>query len=82
MIKRLFFRTREDGVNLYRTYSTLTPKINQLPTNVIYDCWQYKVDENGEQTTEVDWDNSGVIDVENTPYSYEEVFEETLTEKE
>jgi hypothetical protein len=72
-IKREFYKTRRDGVRLYRTYSTVTPTILQQPTNIPYDCWVYKLDENGNQTNEVDWEQSGVIDVENAPYTYVEV---------
>lgn len=37
MIKREFYRTREDGVDLFRTFSDEHFKIRQLPTNIIYD---------------------------------------------
>lgn len=37
MIKKEFYLTREDGVNLYRTYSDENFYIQQLPTNEIYD---------------------------------------------
>ena len=37
MIVKEFFRTREDGINLYKTYSDENFKIKQLPTNIIYD---------------------------------------------
>jgi hypothetical protein len=37
MIVREFYKTREDGVNLYRTYSDEKFKIQQLPTGYIYD---------------------------------------------
>lgn len=76
MINRVFFRTRKDGVSLYRIYSDTTPTLKQQPTGVIYNCWRYKLDENGNGTTEVDLENSGVIDVENAPYTYEEIIEE------
>lgn len=36
MIIREFFTTREDGVNLYRTYSNTNHYIKQIPTNVVY----------------------------------------------
>lgn len=71
MIKKVYYATRKDGVRLYRTYSTTTPTLRQLPTNIIYDCWAYKDEEN----KEVDFDNSGVIDVEHCNYVYEEVYE-------
>lgn len=37
MIVREFFRTRNDGVNLYRTYSDEGYRIKQNETGVIYD---------------------------------------------
>lgn len=37
MIKKEFYKTRKDGVNLYRTYSDEHFKIKQLETGVIYD---------------------------------------------
>lgn len=37
MIKKEFFRTREDGINLYRTYSDKKYKIRKIGTNEIYD---------------------------------------------
>jgi hypothetical protein len=37
MIVREFYRTREDGVNLYRTYSDRGLKIRKIGTNEIYD---------------------------------------------
>ena len=37
MIKREFYITREDGVNLYRTYSDEGYKIQKAGTNEIYD---------------------------------------------
>jgi hypothetical protein len=78
MINSVFYRKRKDGVSLYRIYSDTTPTIKQQPTGVIYNCWRYKLDENGNETTEVDLENSGVIDVENAPYTYEEIIEETI----
>ena len=81
MVKREYYMTREDGVNLYRTYSDTTPYLKQLPTGIIYECWVYKVDENGNETKEVDWDQSGVIDVENAPYIYVET-EEVIKKEE
>lgn len=69
MIKKVFYRTRKDGVNLYRIYSDTTPTLKQLPTGIIYKCWVYKNDK-------IDFNKSGVIDVENAPYTYEEVYNE------
>lgn len=37
MIVKEFYRTREDGVNLYRTYSDENYKIRQIETGIIYD---------------------------------------------
>ena len=37
MIKREYYLTREDGVNLYRTFSDEGYKIKQRPTGIIYD---------------------------------------------
>lgn len=37
MIQTEFFRTREDGVNLYRTYSDENYKIRQIETRNIYE---------------------------------------------
>ena len=37
MIKREFYMTRNDGINLWRTYSDLSLKIKQVETNAIYD---------------------------------------------
>lgn len=36
MIKRDFFRTREDGINLYRTYSDESLMIEQVETGALY----------------------------------------------
>jgi hypothetical protein len=37
MVKTEFYRTREDGVNLYRTYSDADLKIRKVGTDEIYD---------------------------------------------
>lgn len=37
MIVREYYKTREDGVKLYRTHSNEDYKIKQLPTEIIYD---------------------------------------------
>lgn len=37
MIKREFYKTRKDGVNLYRTYSDEQFKIRKIGTDEIYD---------------------------------------------
>ena len=36
MIIREFFKTREDGVNLYRTYSNQGFMVRQIETGVLY----------------------------------------------
>ena len=36
-IKREFYRTREDGVNLYRTYSDEGMMIQKVGTDEVYD---------------------------------------------
>lgn len=38
MVKRYFYKTRNDGVNLYRTYSTDGFKIQKVGTDEIYDA--------------------------------------------
>lgn len=37
MLKREFYKTREDGVNLYRTYSDEDFRIKQVETDIVYD---------------------------------------------
>lgn len=37
MVVRKFYRTRKDGVNLYRTYSDADLKIQKVGTDEIYD---------------------------------------------
>jgi len=37
MLKKEFYITREDGVNLYKNYSDLKLKIKKIGTNEIYD---------------------------------------------
>jgi hypothetical protein len=37
MIKTEFYKTREDGVDLYRTYSDINKYILQIETEIIYD---------------------------------------------
>lgn len=81
MIIKVFYRTRKDGVSLYRIYSDTTPTLKQQPTGVIYECWVYKLDEEGNPTTEVDYENSGVIDVETAPYTYVEISEVVQNEE-
>lgn len=37
MIQRVFYKTRNDGVNLYRTYSDRNKKIKKIGSDEIYD---------------------------------------------
>ena len=37
MIVKEFYKTREDGVNLYRTYSTESFKLRKIGTDEVYD---------------------------------------------
>ena len=37
MIVKEFFRTREDGIDLYRTYSDENYRIRKVGTNEVYD---------------------------------------------
>ena len=37
MIRKVFYETREDDVNLYRTFSDEGYKIRQVQTGIIYD---------------------------------------------
>ena len=37
MIVKEYYRTREDGVNLYRTYSDADMKIRKVGTDEVYD---------------------------------------------
>lgn len=37
MLKKEFYRIREDGIYLYKTYSDKNFKIRQIPTDEIYD---------------------------------------------
>ena len=37
MIVKVFYKKREDGVNLYRTYSDKSMQIRKVGTNEIYD---------------------------------------------
>lgn len=37
MIEKVFYRTRTDGVNLYRTYSTEGLQIRKVGTDEVYD---------------------------------------------
>ena len=55
MIEKEFLTIREDGIKLYRTFSTENKKIKKVGTNEIY---------------------NEAIDVEGTPYEYEETAEQ------
>lgn len=59
-IVREFYKTRNDGVNLYKTYSDEGYIIHKLNTEEMYD---------------------EAIDVENTPFEYEETTEKIETEE-
>ena len=37
MIQREFYKTRDDGVNLYRTFSDNSLQIQKVGTNEVYD---------------------------------------------
>lgn len=60
MVKREYYRTREDGVNLHRTYSDKGLKIRKLEKD-----WMGNMVGTNEVYGEA-------IDVENAPYEYEE----------
>lgn len=47
MIKTEFYRTREDGIDLYRTYSDSNKYILQVETGIEYDEAIDVADENG-----------------------------------
>ena len=51
MICKEFYKTRNDGVNLYRTYSDEGFQIHKIGTDEIYE---------------------EAVDIEGTPYTYEE----------
>ena len=58
MLKKEFYKTREDGIKLYMTYSTDNYKIKQLETGEIYDNaidienQKYTYEETNEKTEE------------------------------
>ena len=60
-IVREFYKTRNDGVNLYKTYSNEGYIIHKLNTEEYY---------------------SEAIDIENTPFKYEETKEKIVIPKE
>ena len=47
MIKTEFYKTREDGIDLYRTYSDTNKYILQVETGIEYDEAVDVADENG-----------------------------------
>lgn len=51
MIVKEFYRTRADGINLFRTYSDKNVQIRKVGTDEVYD---------------------EAVDVEGTPFRYEE----------
>ena len=55
MVIREYYKTRNDGVKLYRIYSSDGLMLKQIETDTIYE---------------------EAIDVENAPYTYEEVLYE------
>ena len=59
-IVKEFYKTRNDGINLYKTYSNEGYIIHKLNTEEYY---------------------SEAIDVENTPFEYEETDEKIETEE-
>ena len=59
-IVKEFYKTRNDGINLYKTYSNEGYIIHKLNTEEYY---------------------SEAIDVENTPFEYEETTEKIETEE-
>lgn len=60
MIKTEFYETRDDGVNLYRTYSTDYKQIRQIQTGAVYD---EAIDvENSGFTYEETEDSAGVLE--------------------
>ena len=59
-IVKEFYKTRNDGINLYKTYSNEGYIIHKLNTEEYY---------------------SEAIDVENTPFEYEETEEKIETEE-
>lgn len=69
MIVTEFYRTRSDGVNLYRTYSSDSLKIRK-----------YTFDQMGNKiVTDEVYDEA--IDIEGAPYVYEETDEPIKTKK-
>lgn len=60
-IVREFYKTRNDGINLYKTYSNEGYIIHKLNTEEYY---------------------SEAIDIENTPFEYEETKEKIVIPKE
>ena len=53
MIVKVFYKKREDGVNLYRTYSDKSMQIRKVGTNEIYDE-AIDVENSGFEYTETD----------------------------
>ena len=53
MIVKVFYKKREDGVNLYRTYSDKSMQIRKVGTNEIYDE-AIDIENSGFEYTETD----------------------------
>lgn len=76
MIKKDFFITREDGVNLYRTYSDQGFMVRQLETGILYED---PIDvENAPYTYE---ESDILIKKEDFNYSYETNSDEISAEE-
>ena len=69
MIKTIFFRTREDGVDLYKTYSDINKTIIQKETGYEYDK---AIDVGDKYNPEVDFGHES----EKIKYTYEETEKE------
>ena len=70
MIVRTFFRTREDNVDLYLTYSDDGKKIRQVETDAVYNS---AIDVDGASYTYVETDEPRESDLPQPIYNYEEV---------
>lgn len=79
MIVREFYKTRSDGVNLYRTYSDTNLRIRQIQPVELDENLQAnpdELDENAQtQLTEIERIYDEAIDVEDAPWTYEEIEE-------
>lgn len=75
MIAKKFYKTREDGVNLYRTYSDEQYKILQVETGEIYD---EAIDEENVIFTYVETDEK--VEILEMIEEMMEIIEEHITE--